>query len=83
MRGRTTSPNEALRFFCMGLALLLGSVWIALHWRYLQVRGSGPRRVAREHFPLERMANFLRRAVEAIYGVIALVQPPHVKSVIY
>jgi hypothetical protein len=32
-----------------------------------------PRRVAREHFPLERMTNFLRRAVEAIYGVISLV----------
>ncbi len=83
VRVRTTSPNEALRFFCIGLALLLGSVWIALHWKYLQVRGSGPRRVAREYFPLERMANFLRRAVEAIYGVVSLVHPPNVKSVIY
>jgi hypothetical protein len=83
VRVRTTSPNEALRFFCIGLALLLGSVWIALHWKYLQVRGSGPRRVARKHFPLERMTNFLRRAVEAIYGVISLVQPPNVKPVIY
>ena len=83
VRLRTTSPNEALRFFCIGLALLLGSVWIALHWKYLQVAGSGPRRVAREHFPLERMANFLRRAVETIYGVISLVQPQNVKPVIY
>ena len=83
VRVRTTSPNEALRFFCIGLALLLGSMWIALHWKHLQVRGSGPRRVAREHFPLERMTNFLRRAVEAIYGVISLVQPPNVKPVIY
>jgi IS4 transposase len=83
VRLRTTSPNEALRFFCIGLALLLGSVWIALHWRYLQVRGSGPRRVAREHFSLERMTNFLRHAVEAIYGVVLLVHPPNVKPVIY
>jgi hypothetical protein len=83
VRVRTTSPNEALRFFCIGLALLLGSVWIALHWRYLQMRGSGPRRVARKYFPLERMTNFLRRAVEAIYGVVSLVHPPNVKPVIY
>ncbi|HEX2238591.1 MAG TPA: hypothetical protein VHJ19_09705 [Gammaproteobacteria bacterium] len=83
VRVRTTSPNEALRFFCIGLALLLGSVWIALHWKYLQVRGSGPRRVARKYFPLERMANFLRRAVEAIYGVVSSVHPPNVKPVIY
>ena len=46
------------------------------------VRGSGPRRVARQYFPLERMTNFLRRAVETIYGVISLVQPQNVKPVI-
>jgi hypothetical protein len=83
VRVRTTSPNEALRFLCIGLALLLGSVWIALHWKYLQMRGSGPRRVARKYFPLERMTNFLRRAVETIYGVVSLVHPPNVKPVIY
>ncbi len=83
VRLRTTSPNEALRFFCMGLALLLGSVWIALHWKYLQVRGSGPRRVAREHLTLERMAHFLSRAVEAIYGVVSCVHPPNVRPAIY
>jgi len=83
VRIRTTSPHEALRFFCIGLALLLGSVWIALHWKYLQLRGSGPRRVAREHFTLERMARFLSRAVEAIYGVVSCVRPPNVKSAIY
>ena len=83
VRVRTTSPNEALRFFCMGLALLLGNIWIALHWRYLRVCGSGPRRVARQHLPLERLSHFLRHAVEAIYGVVSLLNPPNVKSVIY
>ena len=63
VRLRTSSPNEALRFFAMGLALLLGSVWIALHWRHLRVPGSGPRRVLRELFTLEQMANFLRCAM--------------------
>jgi putative transposase len=76
VRLRTSSPNEALRFLALGLALLLGSVWIALHWRYLRVPGSGPRRVLRERFTLEQMANFLRRAVEAIYGVLRQLPPP-------
>ena len=76
VRLRTSSPNEVLRFLAMGLALLLGSVWIALHWRYLRVPGSGPRRVLRELFTLEQMADFLRRAVEAIYGVLSQLPPP-------
>jgi len=83
VRLRTTSANEAWRFFCIGLALLLGSIWIALHWRYLRVCGSGPRRVARQHLPLERLCHFLRHAVESLYGVVCLLNPPNVKSVIY
>ena len=79
VRGRTTARNPALRFLWMGLALLIGNIWIALHWRYLQQRGSGPRRVAREHFRLAQLCQFLCRAIEAIYGVIAIIDPPNVK----
>lgn len=71
--GKTTAHNPALRFLWMGLALLLGNIWIALQWRHLQCRGSGPRRVLRSCFILDRMVQFLRRAVEAIYGVISMV----------
>lgn len=83
VRARTTSNRAALRFLLMGVALLLVNLWIALHWRFLRRRGSGPRRVAREHFPLERMARFLSRAVEAIYGVVSVVDPAGVKSAVY
>jgi hypothetical protein len=76
VRLRTTSPNEGLRFLAMGLALILGNVWIALHWQYLRVRSPGRPRVAREAFPLEQMAHFLVRAVEAVYGVIRSIHPP-------
>jgi len=79
VRGHTTARNAALRFLWMGLALLIGNIWIALHWTYLRRRGSGPRRVARKHFTLSQMAQFLRRAVEAIYKVIATIDPPNVK----
>ncbi|MGI0015981.1 MAG: transposase, partial [Nitrososphaera sp.] len=73
VRGRTTSPNPALRFLWMGLALLIGNIWIALHWKYLLQRYRGRHRILRKHFILDRMAQFLRRAVEAVYGVISVV----------
>jgi hypothetical protein len=59
----------------MGLALLIGNIWIALHWKYLQIRCKGRRLIARKHFILDRMAQFLRRAVEAVYGVVSSVEP--------
>lgn len=82
VRGRTTSHNAALRFLWMGIALILGNLWIALHWKYLRRRGSGPRRVLREAFILPCLAKFLRRAIEAIYGVISIIDPPNVKPAI-
>jgi len=34
VRARTTSPNPALRFLLMGVALLIVNMWIYLHWLY-------------------------------------------------
>ena len=82
VRGHTTARNAALRFLWMGIALLLGNIWIALHWTYLRRCGSGPRRVARKHFTLSQLAQFLRRAVEAVYGVISAIDPPNVKPAV-
>jgi hypothetical protein len=79
VRGHTTARNAALRFLWMGIALLIGNIWIALHWTFLRRRGSGPRRVARWAFILPCMLQFLRRAIEAIYGVISIIDPPNVK----
>ena len=78
VRGHTTARNAALRFLWMGIALLIGNIWIALHWTFLRRRGSGPRRVARWAFILPCMLQFLRRAIEAIYGVISVIDPPNV-----
>jgi putative transposase len=79
VRGRTTVRYPALRFLWMAVALILGNIWIALHWRYLRRPGSGPRRVARWHFTLAQLAQFLRRAIEQIYGVISVIDPSDVK----
>src|SRR5215467_5481197 len=83
VRARTTSKNAALRFLLMGIALVIINVWIGLQWRYLRVKARGARRVASKEFRLERMRRFIIRAVEAIYGVVWVVRPPNLKSVIY
>jgi hypothetical protein len=75
VRARTTSPNPALRFLLMGVALLIVNMWIRLHWLFLQLPGRGPRRVARRHFRLDRMTRFLTRAIERFYGVVTVVNP--------
>jgi putative transposase len=75
VRARTTSPNPALRFLLMGVALLIVNMWIRLHWLFLRLPGRGPRRVARWRFRLERMRSFLTRAIERYYGVITAVDP--------
>ena len=76
VRARTTSPHAALRFVLMGLAVLLLNMWIHLHWQFLRVPGRGPRRVARSHFRLDRLARFLTRASERYYGSVTVVDPP-------
>jgi len=73
VRARTTSPNPALRFLLMGVALLIVNMWIRLHWLFLRLPGRGPRRVARWRFRFDRMTRFLTRAIERYYGVITVV----------
>lgn len=66
VRARTCSQNPALRFFRMGLALILVNVWVCLRcglgW---QPDGRGPR-TALDRFTLEQLARFRIHAVEAI-----------------
>ena len=82
VRGRTTVRYPALRFLWMAIALILGNIWIALHWRYLRRRGSGPRRVARWLFTLTQLTQFLQHAIERLYGVVSIIDPPDVKPAI-
>lgn len=70
VRARTTSLSAALRFLLMGLALLILNVRVKLHWRFLRIPGSGPRRVVSWKLRLNRMAQLLSRAVEHHYGAV-------------
>jgi hypothetical protein len=70
VRARTCSQNPALRFFLMGLALVLVNVWVCLRcacgWR----PDDPVPHAGLDRFTLEQMARFLIRAVESHYGVV-------------
>lgn len=74
VRAWTTSRNPALRFLLIALGFILVNLWIELRWRFAQIPGRGARRIDKDRLELQRMANFLNRAIEAIYGVISFIQ---------
>ena len=63
----TTSHNPAVRFFLLGLALVLENLWVRLRHTVARVPGPGPRRILFTHFPLHRFVTFLARAIEQVY----------------
>ena len=84
VRAKTSSRNPALRFFLVGLALIMLNVWVFLRWEFARTPGPGPRRVDPDRFRFYRFARFLVRSIEAFYGVIMAIpslQSP--QSVIY
>lgn len=72
----TNSMNPALRFFYLGLSLVLVNVWIALRWTFARQLGRGPRRVDPDRFRFHRFIHFLMRALEHALGVIMSI-PTH------
>jgi putative transposase len=72
----TNSMNPTLRFFFLGLALVLVNVWVNLRWTFARQLGRGPRRVDPGRFRFHRFVHFLMRAVEQAYGVIMSI-PTH------
>jgi putative transposase len=84
VRATTTSRNPALRFFLLGLGLLLLNVWVFLRWEFARVLARGPYRVDEPLFRFHRFTRLLIRSIEKIYGTIAMI-PTHQlpQSVIY
>lgn len=69
-KASTTSRNPAVRFFLLGVALLLENLWVRLRHTVARVPGPGPRRVRMTYFPLRRFVTFLARAIEQVYPPI-------------
>lgn len=65
----TNSMNPALRFFYLGLSLVLVNIWIALRWTFARQLGRGPRRIDPDRFRFHRFVHFLMRAIEHAFGV--------------
>ena len=84
VRASTTSRNPSLRFFLLGIGLILVNTWVFLRWTFSRLMDRGPRRVDGSRFRLHRFTKFLIRTVEKIYGSISSV-PTHIspQSVIY
>lgn len=76
VRARTCSQNPALRFFLMGLALVLVNVWVCLRCAFGWHPDGSTQTPALDDFTLEQMARFLIRAVESQYGVVKEIKIP-------
>jgi len=74
--GWTTSHNAAYRFLLIGLGFLLLNLWVHLCWLYTQVAHRGRRAFASSLFRQTRFCNFLRRALERIYGTVNKIRAP-------
>jgi putative transposase len=74
--GWTTSPNPAYRFVLIGLGFLLLNLWVHLCWLYTQVAHRGRRAFAPSLFRQVRFLNFLKHAIERIYGTVNKIRAP-------
>lgn len=70
VRAITTSLNPALRFFLLGVGLLLVNVWVFLRWVFTRVSGPGPHRIDPHRLRFHCFTRLLIRSIEAIYGVV-------------
>ena len=84
VRATTTSRNPALRFFLLGIGLILVNAWVFLRWEFARLMQPGPYRVAEPLFRFHRFTRLLIRSIEKIYGTISTI-PTHKlpQSVIY
>jgi hypothetical protein len=64
MRVVSSSRNPALKFFLLGLSLVLVNLWAKLRWLLFRRVGRGPRIVMADAFRLKRFIAMLRRAIE-------------------
>jgi putative transposase len=80
----TNSRNPAFRFFVLGFALLLVTIWAHLRWLFCRVKGRGRPRIDATRMRLQLFVALLRRAVEQLYGVVMAIPTHHPpQSVIY
>ena len=68
-RIRTCTPDPLLRLLYVGVALLLGNVWVWLHWEVLSHRRRGGRRLDLAQLTFPGMLLWLQHLAEQVLGV--------------
>jgi putative transposase len=79
IRASTTSRNPAVRFFLLGIGLVLVNIWVFLRWEFARLLAPGPRRVDPQRLRFHRFTRLLIRSIEAVYGSVMSIpthQPP-------
>jgi len=76
VRGWTASNNPAYRFVLLALSFILLNVWIHLRWLFTQVPRRGRRRLDTKRLQLTRLAKFIVRALEQLYGCVREIEAP-------
>lgn len=80
----TNSRNPAFRFFVLGFALLLVTIWAHLRWLFCRIKGRGQPRIDETRMRLQLFIGMLRRSIEQLYGVAMAIPTHHPpQSVIY
>jgi len=68
-RIRTTMKKPVARLLFVGIAFLLIDLWLYLLWTYVSHARRGGRVIFRAQFPLKRMLEFLRQAIDRKYQI--------------
>jgi putative transposase len=63
----TNSRNPALRFFFLGLGLLMQNIWVLARWLFTRRPGKGRHKLIRSLLRFDRFRKLLVRAVERYY----------------
>lgn len=74
VRGWTTSPNAAYRFLLLGMSFLLTNIWQEIQSEWTRKRQVGRKVWEKGEFRLQRMVNFLRKAIENCYGMVSEIE---------
>lgn len=74
VRGWTTSANAAYRFVLIGLSFLLTNIWQELQSHWTRKAQVGRANWNWRKFRLKRFVNFLRKAIEKLYGMVSEIE---------
>jgi putative transposase len=74
VRGWTTSANAAYRFMLLGMSFLLTNIWQELQEQWTRKVQVGRASWKWQKFRLKRFVNFLRKAIENLYGMVSQIE---------